>query len=88
MTFIHSLSLFPVQILFDLAVQNSDSDYLIRALALLTRLHEASPSNFKAMLMTVKIFHWLGFAPNASQVYETIEPKVVNMPFIYILNNI
>lgn len=88
MTFILSLSLFPVQILFDLAVQNSDSDYLIRALALLTRLHEASPSNFKAMLMTVKIFHWLGFAPNASQVYETIEPKVVNMPFIYILSNI
>lgn len=88
MTFILSLSLFPVQILFDLAVQNSDSDYLIRALALLTRLHEASPSNFKAMLMTVKIFHWLGFAPNASQVYETIEPKVVNKPFIYILSNI
>lgn len=58
-------------------MQNSSSEYLIRAACLLTRLHEASPSNFKAMLMTVKIFHWLGFIPQASQVYETVEPKYI-----------
>lgn len=61
----------------DLAVQNESSEYLVWAACLLTRLHELSPSNVKAMLMTVKIFHWLGFTPNASQVYETIEPKYI-----------
>lgn len=58
-------------------MQNSSSEYLIRAACLLSRLHEVSPSNFKAMLMTVKIFHWMGFLPNASQVFDMVDPKYI-----------
>lgn len=68
-----------MQILCDLAVQNSNSKYLITAAHLLTSLHQASPSNFKAMLMTAKIYHWLGFIPNASMIYTTIEPKYIQL---------
>lgn len=73
----HSSSPLAAQILCDLAVLTANTNYLMRAAALLTHLHEVSPSNFKAMLMLVKIFHWLGYISTASQVFDTIQPKYI-----------
>ncbi|XP_060533516.1 phagocyte signaling-impaired protein [Cylas formicarius] len=68
-------ALLAAHILYDLSVEEANSDVLAAAAALLESLLQNSPSNFHAKLLLLKFYHVLGDSVNANNVALALDIK-------------
>lgn len=72
-------ALLVVHTLYDLAMRLHDSAPLVTAVILLENLLKASPSNFHAKLLCVRLYHLIGCGEGAQLIYDSLDVKHLQM---------